>query len=189
MYNQRMKLVPIALACFVLTNAACAADGEVKVKASSDEDTKASATFSDSASASGNSPKAVTAERPSDDNSSPAPSQPAAPAAAACPLVCNVAQKGRVTPADEQRLTGELAEVMSSLRSCGQGTATPSLTMRFDSTATLTGFGVDAERGNEGACVDSIRQRHPSVTFQGPATLRCFEHCAGDMTTRSRRRR
>ena len=61
--------------------------------------------------------------------------------------------------------------------------------MRFDSGATLTEFGVDAERGNEGACVDALRQQRPAVTYQGPATLRCAERCNNPTTTARPRRR
>jgi pyruvate/2-oxoglutarate dehydrogenase complex dihydrolipoamide acyltransferase (E2) component len=183
-----MKLVTALVASVVLV--ACAADGEVKVKASSDEST-ASASANANANASADTePKSetkTTAAKPSEEAPAPtAPTsgEPAAPQA--CPLQCFVAQKGRVAPADEQRLAGELADALSSLRGCGPGN---SLTIRFDSTGQLTEFGVAADRGAENACVDSVRQKKPNVSYPGPSTLRCYEKCGGDTSTRSTRRR
>jgi hypothetical protein len=185
-----MKLVTALVASVVLV--ACAADGEVKVKASSDESmASASANANANAGASADTePKSetkTTAAKPSEGETpaaAPASGEPAAPQA--CPLQCFVAQKGRVPPADEQRLAGELADALSSLRACGPGN---SLTIRFDSTGQLTEFGVAADRGAENACVDSVRQKKPNVSYPGPSTLRCYEKCGGDTPARSTRRR
>jgi hypothetical protein len=94
--------------------------------------------------------------------------------------VCNVANKGRVAAADEARLTSSLADVTQALHQCVPGPA-PSMTLRFDSAGVLTGFGVDYggdDEGSNSACVDSINQRMPVVTYPGPATVRCAERCA-----------
>ena len=162
--------------------AACAANGEVGVRASSDE---ASASASASAESEGKT-EGTKSLGTGETTTAAAPAQgdPAA-APAACPLQCFVAQKGRVAPAEEQRLATDLAEPLSALRSCGSGN---SLTIRFDSAGQLTEFGVDAERGQEGACVQAVRQKQPAVSFPGPSTLRCSERCGGD-TTRAKRRR
>ncbi|MFO0739185.1 MAG: hypothetical protein U0270_25025 [Labilithrix sp.] len=175
-----MKVVTALVASVVLV--ACAADGEVKVRASSDE-SSASASASASGDTDSKADTKTTAAKPAEgDAPAPAPA-PATPQA--CPLQCFVAQKGRVTPQEEQRLASDLSEALTSLRGCGAGN---SLTIRFDSGGQLTEFGVDAERGNEGACVQSVRQKRPSVTYPGPSTLRCYERC-GNEPTRSRRRR
>lgn len=185
-----MRLAVLAAVGAIAVAACGGGNGEVKVNASassSSEDDKNNATFSASGqadpNASGTAKTGTDAPEPAS-SSAPAPA-PAAPST--CPLVCMVAQKGRAAQADEQRLAGELSGVLGALRLCGNGQN--SLTMRFDSGATLTGFGVDAERGNEGACVDAIRQQRPAVTYQGPATLRCAERCGGQTTTTTRRRR
>ena len=98
-----------------------------------------------------------------------------------CSLVCNVANvayRHRVQPADEARLTQGLADVTQALHQCVAGRV-PSLTLRFDSGARLTGFGVDADHYSMGAdaCIDSVNQRMPAVSYPGPSTLRCYEHC------------
>ncbi|MDF2693373.1 MAG: hypothetical protein K0S65_1756 [Labilithrix sp.] len=109
---------------------------------------------------------------------SAAPGAAAAPSAPVCPLVCHVANKGRVAPPDEERLTSSLAEVAQAIHACVRGQA-PSLTLRFDSTGALTALGVDhtAEEG-DAACLDAVNQRRPSVSYPGPATVRCVERCA-----------
>ena len=174
-----MKNVVSALVASVFL-VACAADGEVKIKASSDE-----ANASASANASGDTePSSETKTMAAKPVEGDAPAPQAAPQA--CPLQCFVAQRGRVTPQEEQRLATDLSDALTSLRACGPGN---SLTIRFDSGGQLTEFGVDAERGNEGACVQTVRQMHPNVSYPGPSTLRCYERCAGDTTTRSTRRR
>jgi hypothetical protein len=98
-----------------------------------------------------------------------------------CALVCNVANKGRVAAADEARLTTSLAEVTNALHQCLPD-ASPSMTLRFDSTGVLTGFGVDHaaddDRGGDASCIDSINRRTPKVAYPGPATVRCVERCA-----------
>jgi len=190
-YPELMKLV-VTLAGFVLS--ACAADGEMKVNASSNSDTKTSASGSASMEGEGEGGSTSAAE-PSAKSEAPPPEKVTAtgsseqPAAAACPLVCFAANRGRVAPVEEQRLGNELAGELTQLRGCGSANARPSLTLRFDSAAALTGFGVDAERGNEGACVNAIREHRPAVSYPGPATLRCSEKCAGEAPTRSTRRR
>lgn len=174
-----MKVVTGLVASVVLV--ACAADGEVKVRASSDE-SSASASASASGDTDSKAETKTTAAKPAEgDAPAPAP----APAPQACPLQCFVAQKGRVTPQEEQRLANDLSEALTSLRGCGSGN---SLTIRFDSGGQLTEFGVDAERGNEGACVQSVRQKRPSVTYPGPSTLRCYERCGNEPTRRRRGR-
>lgn len=180
-----MKLVVLTLTCFVL--AACAAEGEMKVNASSNSDTKTSASGSASVEGEGGSSSAA---EPTAKAEAPPPQKVEATGdpGASCPLTCFIANKGRVTPAEEQRLQGELAGELTQLRGCGSATARPSLTLRFDSTAKLTEFGIDAERGNEGACVNSLREHHPSVTYPGPATLRCSQRCPGDEPIKNRRR-
>jgi hypothetical protein len=179
-----MKLVTALVAPVVLV--ACAADGEVKVKASSDE-SMASANANASAETEPKSETKTTAAKPSEgDAPAAAPASGEAPAPQACPLQCFVAQKGRVAPADEQRLAGDLADALSSLRACGPGN---SLTIRFDSGGQLTEFGVAADRGAENSCIDSVRQKKPNVSFPGPSTLRCYEKCGGDTSTRPPRRR
>jgi hypothetical protein len=82
--------------------------------------------------------------------------------------------------ADEARLTASLAEVTNALHQCVPGPA-PSMTLRFDSTGVLTGFGVDhagEDEGGSSACVDSINGRMPAASYPGPATVRCTERCA-----------
>lgn len=179
-----MRLPSVLFASAVLV--ACAADGKMEVRASSDE---ASASASAGANASSDEPKSETktlAAKPSEGEPATAPSTAPPAAPQACPLQCFVAQKGRVSPADEQRLAGDLSDALSSLRACGSGN---SLTIRFDSGGQLTEFGVDAERGSEGSCVQSVRQKRPNVSYPGPSTLRCYERCAGDAPRRATRRR
>jgi hypothetical protein len=114
-----------------------------------------------------------------------APTTPAAPSTPAqptpgCALVCHVATKGRAAPADEARLTSSLAEETRVIRECVRGPA-PSMTLRFDSTGTLTGFGVDQapeESGEAASCIEAINLRRPAVSYPGPSTLRCVERCA-----------
>ncbi|MBX3228016.1 MAG: hypothetical protein KIT84_27675 [Labilithrix sp.] len=180
-----MKLV--ALPALALVLVACAADGEMKVNASTNGDTNTSASASASVEGEGGGGGAAEpperGEEPEKVTATASSEQPAT-----CPLVCYVANKGRVAPADEQRLAGELASELTLLRSCGSSNVRPSLTLRFESSGQLTGFGVDAERGNEGACVNTVREHRPAVTYPGPATLRCSERCPGDSTRVPRRR-
>jgi len=166
----------------------------MKVNASSNSDTKTSASADGEVSANESppqTPKADSSEGSTEGTKTlgGAPAEVSAGPAPSCPLVCYVANKGRLPPAEEQRLGGELANELATLRGCGSANARPSLTLRFDSSAKLTQFGIDAERGNEGACVNTMRDRLPAVTFQGPATLRCSEKCGGEPTRSARRRR
>lgn len=183
-----MKLVAALVGSGFLVGGlvACAADGKVEVKASSDENT-ASASANASASGEGEAkpePTKTTAAKPAEGE---APQQVSAQGTpAACPLQCFVAQKGRVAPADEQKLASDLSDALTSLRACGPGN---SLTLRFDSTGQMSEFGVAVERGNESACIDSVRAKKPAVSYPGPSTLRCYEKCGGDTSTRSPRRR
>jgi hypothetical protein len=184
MYHPAMKLAA-ALTAFGLV--ACAANGEVKVKASSDDGV--------SGNASATSDEKPTSSKPSTDDTLPPPSSSgsstpvtsdAPPASAACPLVCYIAQHGRVPPADEQKLASDLSQSLSALRACGPGN---SLTLRFDSTGQLSEFGVAADRGNESACTDGVRSSKPTVSYPGPSTLRCSERCGNQTTTGTRRGR
>lgn len=177
-----MKLVTVLVGSFVLV--ACAADGEVKVKASSDENTASASANASMEGETNAEPAKTTAAKPAEGE---APQQVSAQgnAPAACPLQCFIAQRGRVAPADEQKLAGDLNDALTSLRACGPGN---SLTLRFDSTGQITEFGVAAERGNESACIDSVRAKKPAVSYPGPSTLRCYEKCGGDTSTRTRRR-
>lgn len=180
-----MRIAALAIGSFVLV--ACAANGEMKVNASGDE---SSASASASASSDGETKTESTktlAGTPDEGNAQPVQAQATA-TTAACPLQCYVAQKGRVTPQEEQRLTTDLSDALTSLRACGPNN---SLTIRFDSGGQLTEFGVDAERGGEGSCVQAVRQKRPTVSYPGPSTLRCYERCGGAETrgTKSTRRR
>jgi hypothetical protein len=106
---------------------------------------------------------------------------PAPPAKPECPLVCHVANRGRVPAADETRLSNALAGVTNALHACVRG-AMPTMTLRFDSQGSLTYFGVDEEGGEDGVsgeatCVEAARRQKPAVTFAGPSTVRCVERC------------
>jgi hypothetical protein len=95
-----------------------------------------------------------------------------------CSLQCAVGNRGRVPAAEEARLTQQLADVTEALRQC-VGERIPSMLLRFDSTGTITSFGVAHDPGGMTAdsCIESINQRMPAVSYPGPAALRCTEHC------------
>ncbi len=133
-------------------------------------------------------PTSSSAEAPAPSAAPTASTEPVKPRPG-CGLVCVAPQKGRVAPEDEARLAQGLADVTQSLHECVAGPI-PSMTLRFDSTAALTGFGVAYDGGDtRNSCIDAINMRHPSVTYPGPATLRCSERCEGSSTPRARRTR
>jgi hypothetical protein len=136
-----------------------------------------------SASASGNDdPPAAPAAAPAP---APAPAQDTTPSAPAvlpgCALVCvNAHPRLRVNADTEAKITSAVSNEMSQLHNCTHGGPAPSLTLRFDSAGELTEFGVDDEHSrvnNSAGCVDAVRSRRPSLSFPGPATLRCSERC------------
>jgi hypothetical protein len=94
--------------------------------------------------------------------------------------VCNDAHRNHVTKEATDNIAKALESELASLDSCVPG-GHPSFTLRFDSTSTLTGFGIDDEHPGGGisgaSCVDSVRAKQPAVTYPGPATLRCREQC------------
>jgi len=96
-----------------------------------------------------------------------------------CQLVCtNAHSRVRLAPADEQKLTSALASELDTLQKCTPQGQPPGLTLRFDSTGTLTHFGVDDERHSaDGMCVDGVRSHKPTLSFPGPSTVRCGERC------------
>jgi hypothetical protein len=171
--------IPLMVACAANANMRFSTNGnsEANASASTDDNSKS---FSGAPTASSSAPAttttAVTAAAPAN-------------APTGCPLVCFNANatRARLGADDEARLTSSLAGETQTLRSCTRGGALPSLTLRFDSTSTLTEFGVDDERSSsDSGCVDGVRSHKPAVTFPGPATVRCSEHCGGNLPTRAR---
>lgn len=114
-------------------------------------------------------------------SSAPASKEPVTTTAAAtatttlpagCTLVCNLADaRGRMATDAEARFTAALADDVQTARGCSSHA---SFTLRFDSTGTLTEYGIDAE---ENACINTLRGHRPALTYPGPAIARCAEHC------------
>jgi hypothetical protein len=129
----------------------------------------------------GSSSNAPTAAAPPAGSAAPAPTSTSSEPARVrpgCSLQCAVGNKGRVPAAEEARLTQQLADVTEALHQCVGGRI-PSMLLRFDSTGTITSFGVAHDPGGMTAdsCIDSINLRMPAVSYPGPAALRCNEHC------------
>lgn len=174
------------LLAFATLVVACAASGKAKIG------TGGEARAEGDVESGGSEPPAPTATPAADaDASAPVATvaatgtSPARSVGPACPIACvnahtpQAAARGAVPVAEDERLAPALAETFQSLRGCISSGRTPSLTLRFDSSSTLTGFGVDDERSGDAPCVEAIRQRWPNVSFAGPATLRCVERCGG----------
>lgn len=157
---------------------ACAVNARAKVGTSESSASSSDESPSGFEGSSGNAPVAAAAPSgsaapaPTTTSSEPARVRPG------CALQCAVGQKGRVPAAEEARLTQQLADVTEALHQCVGGRI-PSMTLRFDSTGTITGFGVAHDPGGLTAdsCIDSINTRMPAVSYPGPAALRCTEHC------------
>lgn len=168
----------LVVGALALLLGACAANA--RVQASTSESSGSASEDSPPSSFDGTSPASTA--KVTTTTAAPAPTAsndaPVAKPRPGCSLHCSVGQKGRIAAADEARLTQGLADVTESLHECFGGRI-PSMTLRFDSTGTITGFGVAHETGGMTAdsCVDSINHRMPAVSYPGPVALRCSEHC------------
>ena len=200
MRNVRAELLPRATRSAVAIRAVCAggaalwlagcgaSSGRVKVGASAgatNAEPNQENAWSENGAGSSPPPGAVRSTRAPQPQPQPQPQDgdapqpaPAAAPQARCPLVCNVANRGRVAAADEARFTAALAAQTEALHACTRGRI-PSMTLRFDSQGTLTSFGVAVDDTADGApeevCLETAQRQKPAIEFAGPSTVRCAE--------------
>lgn len=120
-----------------------------------------------------------------------APSQPqSAPPASACPLQCYIAngrQREPVAADDLAKLQSALASTMAAIHQCTAASRTdnprksPTVNLRFGPAGQLLDVGADPT-GYDSDIADCMEAATrggsaPSISFDGPGTVRCAEKC------------